>query len=83
MNTEDKAVELVKKFMEYSYVGWHGGTDELTQEEAAKECALIAVAQVVEVLQDLNYKENGGRSDYDYFGAEEWEEVKEKIKLLK
>jgi hypothetical protein len=75
MNPTDKAKELVEKFMEYAYVPWYCGSDELTQEEAAKQCALLAVEEIVNECDKYFEAISKDRKTY-------WEEVKEKIKQL-
>jgi hypothetical protein len=48
---ELKAKELFDKFKEYAYVEWHGGGDEMTNDMAAKECAIIAVDEIISACE--------------------------------
>jgi hypothetical protein len=79
MNTESKAKELIEKFMDYAYVPWHGGADEMPQEEAAKQCALIALDEILTSKASAypNQEIENGQVFKEY-----WEEVKQKIKQL-
>jgi hypothetical protein len=77
MNTSDqKAQELVDKFMQ--------PVDELHKYpmcfDTAKQCAIICCEEIMEVLGELNYGENGGKTDT--YGVNEWRNVIEKIKQL-
>ncbi len=54
MEAKDRAKELVEKFKDYAYVEWHGGEDEMTNEIAAKECALICVDEIISALKKNN-----------------------------
>jgi len=74
MTPEEKAKELVEKFMGYAYAPWHGGEDEMSQEEAAKQCALLAVEEVINNLFS-NHKASKIANDY-------WQQVKEEINKL-
>jgi hypothetical protein len=47
MTPKEKAIELIDKFSGYAYTDWHGGENELTNEVASKECALIAVEEIL------------------------------------
>lgn len=79
MNTESKAKELVEKFIPLtrSFNPLRFQQDE----NAAKERALIAIYEILEILEGLNYLENGGRADV--YGTKYWQEVKEHIQNLK
>jgi hypothetical protein len=71
MTPKEKAEELVHKFKKYSYYP-KTNNDMLFVNELnnnAKQCALIAVEQILEVI-DSNY-------DYEY-----WDEVKSEIEKL-
>ena len=74
MTPKEKATELVDKFTEYTKVfddcaGW------VNDEISAKQCALIAVDEIIEVM------------DYDYtipkeFGDPYWVAVKQEIEKI-
>lgn len=72
MTPKEKAIELVEKFQELSIVTTYNGTDQL---EVAKNCALIAVD---EIIDSNNYIMN---VTGDYIKERElfWEEVKQEI----
>lgn len=64
MTPKEKAAELVDKFV--SITLWNGYVT------SAKECAYIAVDEILEVIQNLYFM---GTVDY-------WQEVKEEIEKL-
>ena len=73
MNYKLKAKELFDK---YDAMDFHDLTDH---DESAKECALIAVDEVINYLS--LYK---GVYDQDFFDAEKyWQEVKQEINKIK
>ena len=88
MTPIEKAKELVEKCMECAYVPWHGGGDEMTQEEAAKTCATIAVDEIL--VQAALLDEMDGRVMYlkgltfypPTANVTYWESVKEEIQKL-
>jgi hypothetical protein len=69
MTPSEKAKELVDKYMECAYVPWHGGSDEMTQEEAAKEAATICVDEILAELPDWK---DADEDEHDL--VYEWEE---------
>lgn len=69
-SAEQKAKELVDKYMPLVYVPWHGGENEATQEDCAKEAAIIAVDEILKVT----YIYNDTQVEYTF-----WSEVKEEI----
>jgi hypothetical protein len=76
MNTEDKAKELFEIFLNKG-LGLQGIAPSLQSINQAKQCALIAVDEIINVL--------GSAGVYGFADdkvAEYWEEVKEKIKQL-
>jgi len=77
MTPKEKAIELFDKFKEYSYTAWHGGNDEMTTEQAAKECAIIAVDEILDILGDV-----GVYSFADPKVTTYWECVKAEIEGL-
>lgn len=73
MTPKEKAKELVDKFISYSYFS-HGNNSmnrSYQQEDNAKQCALIAVD---EILNQFNWRSATGLAY--------WEEVKEEIQKL-
>lgn len=77
MTQKEKAIELFNKFKEYSYTAWNGGSDEMTTEQAAKECSIIAVDEILDVL--------GGAGVYSFADTKVttyWETVKAEIEGL-
>jgi hypothetical protein len=88
MNTtaEEKAKQLVGTF--YDKIddfpvecGMYCQGGYINKSGLAKECATIVVNEVISVLHDLNYSENGNRADL--YGEKDWQEVKEHIKNMK
>jgi ketosteroid isomerase-like protein len=67
MNTEDKAKQIA-----WEYLAIVGDTD------MAKQCALICVDLVLENIMPIGARSGTERAKEIY-----WQEVKEKIKLLK
>ena len=78
----DKAKELYDKFFDLAYVSWMGGKDEMTQEEAAKECAIICCDEKLETLLSIigNEEQFWTENEKDTYGI--IKSVKEKIKTL-
>jgi hypothetical protein len=74
MTPKEKAKELVERFSEYShteFISYRGGYQLDTQIQNAKQCALIAVDEILKLVSndlDLYYK------DCIY-----WEQVKAEI----
>lgn len=56
MTHEEKAKELIEKFKPVCYVEWQYGGDEMTNEEAAEAAAIIAVEEIIKVVDSaLHY----------------------------
>jgi hypothetical protein len=56
MTPKEKAEELFNKYKEYSYTAWNGGEDEMTTEQAAIECANIAVEEIIKnCIRDISH----------------------------
>lgn len=68
-NPKEKAKELVDKFIEPTkqFHEVHGWIESIS---SAKECAIIAVDEILDVI------------GYDYFLEKEWQEVKTEIEKL-
>jgi hypothetical protein len=77
MTPQEKAKELVSKVMPLCYVPWMGGEEEATQEECAKEAALIAADEVLE----CDLPGHPSQKEYDEF-VKFWTSVKEEIQKL-
>ena len=79
MTAEEKAQELVDKFLHP--VRWKMGQEDIAQR--AKQCALIAVDEIIRALWDFFYKNCDRREpaglakEYEY-----WNEVKQEIEKL-
>jgi len=67
MSPKDKAIELVNKYLMNTPVGFH--IDD------AKECALIAMDEIIKQCWD--YRDIDLEASYDY-----WNEVKKEIEKL-
>jgi len=68
MKPKDKSIELVDKFVEYTD---NNSNTYLSYEQNAKQCALIAVDEIVKELYPTDIK----RCEY-------WKEVKKEIDKL-
>jgi len=76
MTPKEKAKDLVDKFCEYSHTDFdriRGGYQFESQIENAKQCAIIAVDEIINVTAGLK----GWIPGFQY-----WEEVKKEIKKL-
>ena len=71
MTPKEKAKELIKKFAMYLRANLMHDEDA---DEDAKECALIAVYEIIDAL-DFNQWQNAKQIDY-------WQEVKQEIEKL-
>ena len=77
MNPQDKAKELVEKFIQHMPLedAEHGVTETMfLQYEKAKQCALIAVDEIIE-WERINFGTNTKATDY-------WQQVKQEIEKL-
>lgn len=66
-----KAIELVNKFLSYSWISNEEGNEVYSNTESAKQCALIAVDEILSInkLKDVESQKY-------------WQEVKQEIKKL-
>jgi hypothetical protein len=75
MEAKDKAKKLIDKFLKF--VDWNDLINDCTNREwairNAKQCALIAVDEIIEIFEDTN--------GYD-FRLDFWQEVKEEINKI-
>ena len=82
MTPQDKAKELVERFKDYSDPNYHECAMEweLTQsiKDNAKECALIAVDEIL----NISYFEEGRMSEDDSLYKNYWLHVKTEINRL-
>ena len=74
MTPKEKAEELVNKYSTY-VVMWAGGIE--TSKQNVKQCALIAVNEIVKCTK---YEEQ--KFDNDRFAEDFWQEVKQEIEKL-
>ena len=81
MTPKEKAIELVDKFREYSHTDFNytrGGYQVDTQIKNAKQCALIAVDEIIEAT-----KTEIDRPDYNGVVLDKyWQEVKTELEKL-
>ena len=77
MTPQEKAKELLKKYLPYFFQVYdnHGFLDWDYNDYTAKQCALIAVNEILEM--DIPILEEDADTFYDY-----WEEVKQEIEKL-
>jgi hypothetical protein len=79
MTPKEKAKQLVDKFISYSYFsnGNNAMNRQYQQEDNAKQCALIAVDEILNAISFNMYDEE------EYNKVDEfWEEVKNEIEKL-
>ena len=76
MTPKEKAVELIDKFY---YIHNSQGIF-MMQDYQAKQCALIAINEVQQLIKDLSSDKN--RFIYIVDEMNYWEEVKQEIELL-
>ena len=69
MKVEDKARELISKMLQYQMIV----SDEEYSLNNAKQCALICVDEIIELLNYYN-EEMSSTQQYEY-----WQEVKQEI----
>ncbi len=51
MTAKDKAIKLVLKFKDYSWMSYVEGSEKSSLEESAKKCAVISVNETIEALK--------------------------------
>ena len=79
MTPKEKAKELVDRFSEYSHTDFNysrGGYQADTQIQNAKQCALIAVDEILQMVDETMQ----GWLDADIIAY--WKQVKEEIEKL-
>jgi hypothetical protein len=83
-NPQEKAKELVEKFMSYSYFsdGNNSMNRQYQQEDNAKQCALIAVNEILKNNCGSYTDESNATNNEIYCDEYYWQEVKEEIELL-
>jgi len=79
MKAKEKAKELVEKFSSYAHSDWHEvyGFDENCRIQNAKQCALIAVDEILK----LSYFTHEPSEDDDLY-SNYWKQVKQEIEKL-
>jgi hypothetical protein len=82
MIPKEKAVELFNKYKEYSYTAWNGGEDEMTTEQAAIECANIAVDEILNSFNGFMDARKHFRHTLENEAVNYWEEVKKELSNL-
>ena len=91
MTPKEKAKELVEKMMLYSYDKIENEiypkyiVDNKIKKELAKQCALIAVNEIINVCPyiDLKIRETEDQlSAFDFQFVSYWQEVKQEIEKL-
>jgi hypothetical protein len=75
MTPKEKAEQLVVKFLKHSRA-----EKDITPIQSAKQCALIAVNEVQQLIKDLSSDEN--RFIYIIDEMNYWEKVKQEIENL-
>jgi DNA-binding sugar fermentation-stimulating protein len=85
---QEKAIEIIKKFIPHAQY-WDCYNDELLKKNHAKQCALIAVEEIIQatkkyvaVVETVPYSKTGVdfvvNTEYDNY----WLEVKQEIQKL-
>ena len=69
MTPKEKAKELVQRFIAHAY----HNNNELQCKEHSKQCALIAVDEILDISY-WAFMESGGKQEQEY-----WQEVKQEI----
>lgn len=78
MSPNEKAKLLVEKFKVYVYVERGGSENEMTNEEAAKECAIVLCEEMIDyvsgwdVENEMEFNESGRHVDF-------WQAVKAEL----
>jgi len=83
MTPKEKAKELVERFRDYShteFISYLGGYQLDTQIQNAKQCALIAVDEILTSLRDKDLYCAGENNINDCI--KHWQEVKDEIEAL-
>lgn len=80
MTPAEKAKELVDKYKEFTQFRNDGGHDEEVTNDNAKQCALIAVQELIKYLPSSDG--NPPNLPETIYNSEFWEKVKEEINKL-
>lgn len=82
MDAKEKAKELVGRFNDIETDVWNGEWAQYDKysltKEAAKECAIICVDEIISQLALINNQEGFNVSNYGNY----WQSVKKEIQLL-
>lgn len=73
MIPKEKANDLVNKFFEFDF------NEFLSDEECAKQCALICVNEIIE---ELDFISELMTSNYDWHRNKYWQEVKQELEKI-
>jgi len=77
------AKEIVDKYMPLCYVPWMGGKDEATQEDCAKEAAILHCQGIIDamgkILNDSIWDEHSAHS---VSAADYWQQILSEIEKL-
>ena len=79
MTPKEKAKELVESFHPHVYIGYESEEEGLGN---AKQCALIAVSEIIKVSVENSFWDRIGIIASDYKQREYWQQVKTEIELL-
>jgi hypothetical protein len=81
MTSKERAIELVDKFREYShteFISYRGGYQLDTQIQNAKQCALIAVGEIIEATKVVVDRPDFNGIVFNTY----WQQVKAEIEAL-
>jgi len=78
MTVKDKAIQLVKRYTALNFEQKNGSI--IVDIDNSKQCALIAVDEIIKVLDGISLEESG-TTKIDY-GQSYWQEVKNEIEKL-
>ena len=79
MTIKEKAKELVDKFKKYSYNGACEENDGEMEFYSAKQCALICVDEILDVLKNIEFSYTDTSFEYE---LNNWKDIKKEIELL-
>ena len=83
MTSKEKARELVEKFTDESAFTWRGETrSEKYKLFKAKQCALIAVDEIIKAENEFCVHLNTNEYDEGWIKLTKWQEVKNEINKL-
>ena len=80
MTPQEKAIEIIKKFIPHAQY-WDCYNDELLEENHTKQCALIAVEEILKRTRSVDTMPSNYQK-IDENTKEYWEQVKIEIEKL-